>query len=186
MSELVAAAENGDELIVAWGGQPVVRIVPATGPKPVFRIGLADGAVQPRSKLLRGSVQGRGGALGLEAVLLDTHVWIWSLFRSSDLHTDAQRIIKAARTVYVPPCSFQEIVRTHRSGRWPEVSAIVGRLPRLLRAQGGTVAPYTAEMAVLSGGMEWTHRGAPRSRRPHDCSDSQRTRLPAHLQGSDV
>ena len=34
---------------------------------------------------------------------------------------------------------------------------IIGRLPQRLRAQGGTVAPYTAEMAMLSGGMDWAH-----------------------------
>jgi prevent-host-death family protein len=45
LSELVAAAENGEEVIIARGGQPVVRIVPATGPKPAFRVGLADGVV---------------------------------------------------------------------------------------------------------------------------------------------
>jgi len=43
LSELVAAAENGEEVIIARGGQPVARIIPAAGPKPVFRIGLADG-----------------------------------------------------------------------------------------------------------------------------------------------
>lgn len=35
---------------------------------------------------------------------------------------------------------------------------IIGRLPQLLRAQGGSVAPYTAEMAMLSGGMDWPHK----------------------------
>ena len=44
LSELVAAAENGEEVIIARGGQPVARIIPAAGLKPVFRIGLADGA----------------------------------------------------------------------------------------------------------------------------------------------
>lgn len=94
----------------------------------------------------------------MRTVLLDTHTWVWSLFQSSDLHPAARRIIETAQTVYIPPCSFHEITQKHRSGKWPEVSAIIGRLPQLLRAQGGTVAPYTAEMAVLSGGMEWAHR----------------------------
>ncbi len=42
--ELVAAAERGEEVIIARGGRPVARIVPAAGMKHVFRIGLADGA----------------------------------------------------------------------------------------------------------------------------------------------
>ncbi len=96
--------------------------------------------------------------MDLTTVLLDTHTWVWSLFRSSEIDPSAYRIIERARTVYVPPCAFHEITQKYRSGKWPEVEHVVGRLPRLLRAQGGTVAPYTAEMGVLSGGMEWTHR----------------------------
>ena len=94
----------------------------------------------------------------MTAILLDTHAWVWSLFQSSELDPVARRTIETARTVYVPPCSFHEITQKHRSGKWPEVGSIVRRLPQLLRAQGGTVAPYTAEMAILSGGMDWSHR----------------------------
>ncbi|MFZ3585402.1 hypothetical protein ACOI1H_25295 [Loktanella sp. DJP18] len=88
----------------------------------------------------------------LTTVLLDTHTWIWSLFRRSELSAVAQDVIAQARTVYVPPCAFHEITAKHRSGKWLEVESLVGRRPHLLRAQCGIVAPYTAEMAVLSGG----------------------------------
>lgn len=94
----------------------------------------------------------------LSAVLLDTHTWVWSLFRSSELSVPARDVIKHARTVYVAPCSLHEIAARHRSGKWPEVGGIVARLPLLLRAQGGVAAPCTAEMAVLSGGLDWSHK----------------------------
>ncbi|MFN3538318.1 MAG: type II toxin-antitoxin system VapC family toxin [Brevundimonas sp.] len=94
----------------------------------------------------------------MSAVLLDTHTWIWSLFQSAELSQPARAAIETAQVIYVAPCSFHEITQKHRSGKWPEVGAIVGRLPQLLRAQGGVVAPYTAEMAILSGGMDWAHR----------------------------
>jgi PIN domain nuclease of toxin-antitoxin system len=94
----------------------------------------------------------------MSVVLLDTHAWVWSLFASSDLSASARRAIEAARTVLVAPCSFHEVTQKHRLGKWPEVDGIVGRLPRLLRAQGGAVAPYTATMAMLAGGMDWPHR----------------------------
>ena len=94
----------------------------------------------------------------MRTVLLDTHTWVLSLFRSASLASVARGVIEAAEIIYVAPCSFHEIAQKHRSGKWPEVGGIVGRLPQLLRAQGGTVAPYTAEMAMLSGGMEWAHR----------------------------
>lgn len=42
LSELIAAAEKGEEVIIARGGHPVVRIVSAAPPS-AFRIGLADG-----------------------------------------------------------------------------------------------------------------------------------------------
>ena len=94
----------------------------------------------------------------MRTVLLDTHTWVWSLFRASELSDIAHRVIEQARTVYVPPCAIHEITAKHRSGKWPEVGDIVERLHRLLRAQGGVAAAYTVEMAALSGGMDWSHR----------------------------
>jgi PIN domain nuclease of toxin-antitoxin system len=94
----------------------------------------------------------------MTAVLLDTHAWVWSLFQSASLSAGARQAIGAVQTVLVAPCSFHEIVWRHRLGKWPEVDGIVDRLPQLLRAQGGVVAPYTAPMAMLAGGMDWLHR----------------------------
>ena len=94
----------------------------------------------------------------MSAVLLDTHAWVWSLFASENLSEAARHAITEAQTVLVAPCSFHEIAQKHRLGKWPEVDGIVQRLPQLLRAQGGEVAPYTATMAMLSGGMDWPHR----------------------------
>lgn len=94
----------------------------------------------------------------LSTVLLDTHVWVWSLFDRAKLSAKAVAAIEAAQTIYVAPCTFHEITAKHRSGKWPEVDHIIDRLPQLLRAQGGTAAPYTVEMAIRSGGMDWPHK----------------------------
>lgn len=94
----------------------------------------------------------------MSVILLDTHAWVWSLFASPALSDSARKAIETAQAVLVAPCSFHEITQKHRLGKWPEVSGIVERLPHLLRAQGGVVAPYTATMAMLSGGMDWPHR----------------------------
>lgn len=96
--------------------------------------------------------------MDLTTVLLDTHTWVWSLFAASALSPTAREVIAEARTVYIPPCAFHEVAAKHRSGKWPEMEGMVARLPQLLRAQGGIVAPYTAEMALLSGGMDWAHK----------------------------
>lgn len=45
LSELIAAAERGEEVILARGGHPVVRMVPALPAKPGFRFGVATGEV---------------------------------------------------------------------------------------------------------------------------------------------
>lgn len=45
LSELIAAAERGEEVVLARGGHPVVRIVPAAPPAPKFRFGVAAGEV---------------------------------------------------------------------------------------------------------------------------------------------
>jgi prevent-host-death family protein len=42
LSELMAAADAGEEVIIARDGKPAVRIVPANPPRP-FRIGIAEG-----------------------------------------------------------------------------------------------------------------------------------------------
>ncbi|MDV7142999.1 type II toxin-antitoxin system prevent-host-death family antitoxin [Tropicimonas sp. TH_r6] len=45
LSELVAAAERGEEVLIARGGKPVVRLLSANATSPAFRIGIAEGAV---------------------------------------------------------------------------------------------------------------------------------------------
>jgi PIN domain nuclease of toxin-antitoxin system len=94
----------------------------------------------------------------MTTVLLDTHTWVWSLFAPSALSQTAKASIETAQTVTLAPCSFHEITAKHRSGKWPEVGPIIARLPQLLAAQGGVVAPYTAGMAMHSGGMDWAHK----------------------------
>ena len=44
LSELIAAVERGEDVVIARGGHPVARIVPM-GAGPGFRIGIAEGLV---------------------------------------------------------------------------------------------------------------------------------------------
>lgn len=43
LSELIAAAEKGEEVIIARGGRPAVRLVSVH--RPIVRIGIGDGLV---------------------------------------------------------------------------------------------------------------------------------------------
>ena len=45
LSELIAAAERGEEVMIARGGKPVVRVIPAQSKGPSFRIGIAEDEV---------------------------------------------------------------------------------------------------------------------------------------------
>ena len=47
LSELVAAAERGEEVVIARSGRPAVRLVPASAP-PV-RLGLLEGVIDPKT-----------------------------------------------------------------------------------------------------------------------------------------
>lgn len=42
LSELIAAAERGEEVVIARGGEPVVRLLAARSKGPAFRIGIAE------------------------------------------------------------------------------------------------------------------------------------------------
>ncbi len=45
LSELVAAVERGEDVVIARGGKPVARLVAAKISGPSFRIGIAEGEV---------------------------------------------------------------------------------------------------------------------------------------------
>jgi len=47
LSELIAAAERGEEVIIARGGVPVVQIIPAK--RRALRLGLLEGTVPKES-----------------------------------------------------------------------------------------------------------------------------------------
>ena len=96
--------------------------------------------------------------MGVNAILIDTHTFVWALYKSNDLSATAREAIESAGEVYVPPCSFHEIAMKHRAGKWPLPDADVRLLPQLLSRQGGLVAPYTAAMAMLAGALDWEHR----------------------------
>lgn len=46
LSELVAAAERGEEVVIARGGSPAVRLLPLEDAHPPVRLGLAAGEIE--------------------------------------------------------------------------------------------------------------------------------------------
>ena len=96
-------------------------------------------------------------------ILLDTHVWAWSLTDTGSLSMPARDAIASAAAVYVSPVSFFEIGQKVRLGKWPTMEPVVPRLGDLLMEQGGLTAPLTAE--ILPRGQP-PRLAAPRSVRP--------------------
>ena len=46
LSELVAAAERGEEIVIARNGTPAVRLVAITAEHPPVRLGLLEGEIE--------------------------------------------------------------------------------------------------------------------------------------------
>ena len=94
----------------------------------------------------------------MTSVLLDTHVWAWSLTGDTRLSPNAVAAIQSADTVMVSPITFFEIAQKVRLGKWPEMTDFVDQLPNLLQTQGGTVADFGPAICIEAGMMDWAHR----------------------------
>ncbi len=94
----------------------------------------------------------------MKTILLDTHVWAWSLTADQRLSHDALGAMTTAETVLVSPISFFEIAQKVRLGKWPEMGPFASRLRGLLDAQGGALADLDGEICAAAGIMDWTHR----------------------------
>jgi PIN domain nuclease of toxin-antitoxin system len=91
-------------------------------------------------------------------VLLDTHVWAWTLTYTSAITAAANEAIDGATAVYVSPVSFYEIGQKVRLGKWPTMEPVVPRLSKELTDQGGLIAPLTAEICLDASLRDWSHR----------------------------
>jgi PIN domain nuclease of toxin-antitoxin system len=91
-------------------------------------------------------------------VLLDTHVWVWSIDDEQRLTRAAVQAIEGADGVFVSSITLFEICQKVRIGKWPEMALHVHRLQDLLAAQSIILAPFSADIAIEAGLLEWPHR----------------------------
>lgn len=94
----------------------------------------------------------------MTAILLDTHVWAWTLIQSSRLSKEARIANDAATVRLVSPVSFYEVAQKVRLGKWPEMMLFVGQLTRLIREQGIKATHFDVEVCLRAGTMDWAHR----------------------------
>src|SRR5271163_1060066 len=96
--------------------------------------------------------------IGVAAILLDTHTFVWGQLAPHRLSARAKNAIEKADAVWVSAISFFEIAQKARLGKWPEVLAVANSLPKLHETQGGRIAPLDAEICVSAGLLPWPHR----------------------------
>ena len=93
----------------------------------------------------------------MNAYLLDTHVWSWSLVRDL-LPTKIADLLLAADELDLSSISFYEIRQKVRIGKWPEMEPYADDLIGKLAAQGTRPIAITAEISDLAGALAWDHR----------------------------
>ncbi|TCL74932.1 type II toxin-antitoxin system VapC family toxin [Rhizobium sp. BK251] len=94
----------------------------------------------------------------MNSLLLDTHVWAWSLTGDKRLSANAIGLIEQAEAVFISPISLFEVAQKVRIGKWPEMEPFVGHLPQLLEEQGGRTAALTPEICLNAALLDWAHR----------------------------
>jgi PIN domain nuclease of toxin-antitoxin system len=98
------------------------------------------------------------GGTFLTALLLDTHVWAWTLTDDPRISVRARKEIAEAETIIVSAISFFEIAQKVRLNKWPEMAPYVDRLKDLLDSQRAVAAALEAADCLRAGTMDWPHR----------------------------
>ena len=91
-------------------------------------------------------------------VLLDTHIWAWTMSEEHRLTDAVLAAIGEATTIYVSPVSFFEISQKVRLGKWPQMAKWADRLQEKRNEQGAVEVPLTSAMTLLAGRLDWSHR----------------------------
>jgi PIN domain nuclease of toxin-antitoxin system len=98
------------------------------------------------------------GGSPLTTLLLDTHVWAWSLTNDRRITDRALSELTKAQTILVSAISFFEITQKVRLGKWSEMAPYVDRLSDLLERQRGIATSLEAADSLMAGTMAWPHR----------------------------
>lgn len=94
----------------------------------------------------------------MKHVLLDTHVWAWSLTANPRLPPYAMNVVRNAQTVCISAISLFEIGQKIRLGKWPEMQPFQNQLVALAEEQGAHLLELSADMCLLAATLQWDHR----------------------------
>ena len=95
--------------------------------------------------------------MGPLIVLLDTHVFVWTLTDSPELEASTRKIIESAETRFVSAASYWEIATKARLGKWPGVEACILPGEKLIRL-GYSPLGLDLKSAARAGAFVWEHR----------------------------
>ena len=98
------------------------------------------------------------GRRALSSVLLDTHIWAWSLVSPKSLSQNAMEAIGSAGSVCVSTTSLFEIGQKVRLGKWDAMAPYVDRLIGLADEQRVSLIPVSSAISLTAATLDWSHR----------------------------
>ena len=84
-------------------------------------------------------------------MLLDTHVWAWSLTGDPFVSAIARERMDDAQSLILSSVSFYEISHKVRLGKWPQMAPLVARLVGF--AQQQSKSPASSANSAVTGAM---------------------------------
>lgn len=94
----------------------------------------------------------------MTGVLLDTHVWAWSLISPTSLSPNASDAITSAQRVCVSTISLFEIAQKVRLGKWDAIAPYVDQLINLAEEQRVSLLPVSSRISIVAATLDWPHR----------------------------
>ena len=94
----------------------------------------------------------------MTAVLIDTHIWAWSLQGEAKLTPKAIQSMRQATELKISPISFYEIAQKVRLGKWGEMAVYSDRLAELAEEQALGIAELKPAIAASAGLLDWSNR----------------------------
>jgi PIN domain nuclease of toxin-antitoxin system len=91
------------------------------------------------------------------SLLLDTHVWLWSLLEPARLGRNARRRLEAATALWLSPISVWEAILLAERGRIELDRPAPAWIDEALRVAPMRDAPLTREVAVASRSVGVNH-----------------------------
>lgn len=91
-------------------------------------------------------------------LLLDTHIWVWSLVAPEKLNSSVgAELVNAANEIWLSPVSVWETMLLIERGRIAVEEQPAAWLERMLRATPAREAPLTHEVAIKSRLVQLKH-----------------------------